>query len=126
MLKNCTPEMPILNGHRGIMMKGRCKHRKERKVCLLGIKTVMTVTFPQRCSFNRREKAKSSPDFHICSLPYLSGMTSSIGHIPMLLKPPSTAIHCPVMYEAAGDARNATSPAAHSCQHIQMLQMLCL
>lgn len=75
---------------------------------------------------NIREKTKTSPDVHVCSLPYLNGMTSSIGHIPMLLKPPSTAIHCPVMYEAAGDARNATSPTVHSCQHIQRLHMPCL
>ncbi len=38
----------------------------------------------------------------------------SQGNSPMTLYPPSTAIHCPVMYDAAGEARKANTPATSS------------
>ena len=39
----------------------------------------------------------------------------SVGHQPFTLKPPSTAMHWPVMKDAAGEHRKATSPAAKAC-----------
>ena len=98
------------------MIKDRCRNAQKNDAHFLSIWAMMVIKFVYRKRIHSEYSWLFRARPILVDLPHLdlNGMTSSIGHMPMLLNPPSTAIHCPVMYEAAGDARNATSPAIFS------------